>query len=252
MNTQKARRLSCAVAAVLALGLIIAGSALASEPYFKVESGGKVTTLGSGETRTQSFSLPAEGRMYIPALGLTIGCTNATGSGLIYNNYVSGARKEGRLKSATVSFTGCSVVEQPGCYVNGAVGGTGKITTNALTARLGYQPGSTENIEALLAPEVAGKAFATITVTECVSEGTYTIKGELVSGIGPSNTLMESSVQGVTTTTGEVQQYKSIEFPEAKEKLTEQELKFGTKGASIEGALELVLSGSEKVGYYTS
>lgn len=245
------KRLAAIAAAVTAVGLVASASAFASEAYFKVEKGGVTTTLASGETRTQTISMPSEGRLYIPSLKLTIACTNATGSAVIYNNYVSGVRKEGRLKSTSISFTGCSVVGQPTCYINGAISGAGKITTNTVAARLGYQPGSSENVEADLYPEVEGKSFATVNVTECASEGAYIIKGQLVAGIGPSNEQMAEPVEGVTTTTGEVQQYKTIEFPGAKESLTGQELKFGTKPVSIEGAIALVISG-EKVGYYTS
>jgi hypothetical protein len=247
------KRLATALAVATALGLLVTASALAAtEAYFKVEKGGVTTTLASGETRTQTISLPAEGRMYIPALKLTIACTNATGSAVIYNNYVGGVRKEGRLKSTSISFTGCSVVGQSGCYINGAISGAGKITTNTLAARLGYQPASTENVEADLYPEVAEKTFATVAITECASEGSYPIKGQLVAGIGPSNELMTAPIEGVITTSALVQQFKTIEFPVAKETLTGQELKFGTKEAAIEGAIELVLPGGEKVGYYTS
>jgi hypothetical protein len=245
------KRLTAVAAAVTALGLVLAGSAFASEAYFKVEKGGVTTTLGSGETRTQSISLPDEGRLYIPSLKLTIACTGATGSATIYNNYVGGVRKEGRLKSTSISFTGCGVVGQPTCYVNGAIGGAGKITTNTIAARLGYQPGSTENVEAELYPEVEGKSFATVAVTECASEGNYIVKGHLVAGIGPANTMMAAPVEGVVTNSSGVQGIKTIEFPGAKESLSAQELKFGTKEVSIEGAIELVLSG-ESVGYFTS
>lgn len=246
------KRLTAVGAAIAVVSLMATASALASEAYFKVEKGGVTSTLASGETRTQTISLPNEGMLYIPSLGFTVGCTNATGSAVIYNNYVSGVRKEGRLKSTSISFTGCSVVGQPSCYINGAIGGAGKITTNTLAARLGYQPGSTENVEADLSPEVAEKPFATVTVTECASEGLYTIKGQLVAGIGPSNTIMAAPVEGVTTTTGSIQQFKTIEFPGAKENLSAQELKFGTKTVALEGAIELVLPGGEGVGYFTS
>lgn len=250
MTATNARRVSLAVVAAMIVGLLAAASAFATEAYMKVEKEGKVTTLASGETRTQSISLPAEGRMYIPTAGITIACTSAKGSGTIYNNYVSGTRKEGRLKSASITFEGCSVVGGTGCYIDGAISGAGKITTDTIDARLGYQPGSSENVEALLAPE-SGTLFTTIDVEECALEGEYQIKGELVAGIGPDNTFMESSVQGVITTSG-TQEYKTIEFPGAKESLSAQELKFGAKAASIEGALELVLSGGEKIGYFTS
>jgi hypothetical protein len=247
------KRLVMALAVATAFGLLVTASALAAtEAYFKVEKGGVTTTLAAGETRTQAISLPAEGKMYIPSLKLTIACTNATGSATIYNNYVGGVRKEGRLKSTTITFTGCGVVGQPSCYINGAIGGAGKITTNTLAARLGYQPGSTENVEADLSPEVAEKSVTTVEVAECAAEGGYPIKGQLVAGIGPSNEQMTAPVEGVITTSALVQQFKTIEFPVAKETLTGQELKFGTKEAALEGAIELVLPGGEKVGYYTA
>jgi hypothetical protein len=245
------QRLTAVVVATTAIALTLVGNAFASEAYFKVQKGGVTTTLASGETRTQTIALPGEGRLYIPSLKLTIACTGATGSAVIYNNYVAGVRKEGRLKSTSISFTGCSVVGQPTCFINGAIGGAGKITTNTIAARLGYQPGSTENVEAELYPEVEGKSFATVNVTECASEGAYPIKGQLVAGIGPSNTLMAAPVEGVTASSTQVQGIKTIEFPGAKESLSAQELKFGTKEVAIEGAIELVIAG-ESVGYYTS
>lgn len=250
MTAAKARRVSLAVVATLIVGLVgTASASAATEAYMKVEKEGKVTTLASGETRTQSFSLPAEGRLTIPNPAETIACTSAKGSGTIYNNYVGAERREGRLKSATITFEGCSV-EGSSCYIDGAVSGAGKITTTAIDARLGYQPGSSENIEALLAPE-SGTKFTTISLEECVIEGSYEVKGTLVSGIGPSNTLQASSVQGVTASGGS-QQYKTIEFPVAKESLSSEELKVGSKPATIEGALELTLSGGESLGYFTS
>jgi hypothetical protein len=254
MITVSKRRLLTAVVAMLMVGSIASASASAAvEPYFKVEKGGVTTTLASGETRTQTFSMPAEGRIYVPGASLAIACTNASGSGLIYNNWVGATRKEGRLKEAKVTFEGCSVVGQPKCFINGAVSGAGKITTNAISARIGYQTESTENIEAVLVAENAEKLFATVKITECALENNYKITGQLVVGIGPSNTLFEKAVEGGTTITGEIQQYKTIQFPVAAESLTGQELKFGAKTAAVEGALEIGLStAGEKVGFYTS
>jgi hypothetical protein len=254
MITVSKRKLLTAVVAMLMVGSIASASASATEPYIKVEKGGVVTTLAEGVTKTQTFSMPAEGRLYIPTL-IGISCTNASGSGLIYNNYVGGVRKEGRLKTATITFEGCAVEGQPKCLINGAISGAGKITTNATSARLGYQPGSTENLEAVLSAENAEKLFTTIKVTECGSEGSYKVTGQLVAGVAPSNTFFEKSVQGATTVnaTSKLQQYKTIEFPGAKENLTGQELKFGTKAASIEGALEIGLTtAGESMGFFTS
>jgi len=252
MTAISVRRLSLAAVAAIVIGMIASASAFATEAYMKVQKEGKVTTLASGETRSQTISLPGEGRLYMPSVGVTIACTSAKGSGTIYNNYVGSTREEGRLKSATITFESCSVVGNSGCYINGAISGAGKITTNTLAARLGYQPGSSEDIEALLYPEVSGKAFTTITISECVLEDVYAIKGQLVAGIGPANTFMAESVQGVVANSSEVQELKTIEFPGQKESLTGQELKFGTKGVAVEGALDLVLSGGEELGYFDS
>jgi hypothetical protein len=251
MTTISARRVSLAAVAAIVVGMIATASAFATEPYMKVQKEGKVTTLAEGETRTQNISLPAEGRLYLPngSSTITIACTSAKGSGKIYNNYVSGKREEGRLKSATITFEGCSVVGKSTCYVNGAISGAGKITTSTLAARLGYQPGSTENIEAELYPESA-TTFTTISLTECSLEGSYTIKGQLVSGIGPTDTFLAAPVEGVVAASA-VQELKTIEFPGQKESLTAQELKAGEKKVSVEGALELVLSG-EELGYFNS
>lgn len=255
MITVSARRLLSAMAVMLMVGSIASASASATEPYIKVEKGGVATTLAEGVTRTQTFSMPAEGRIYIPELSLTVACTNASGSGTVYNNYVAKVRKEGRLKSATITFEGCSVVGKPLCFINKAIGGAAKITTNTIAARLGYQPSTTENIEALIAPEVATEPFTTIQLGEgCGTlEGSYKIKGQLIAGIGPANTFFERSVQGATTVTGSIQQYKTISFPGASETLSAQELKFGLKTASVEGALEIGLTtAGESIGFFTS
>jgi hypothetical protein len=251
MTAISARRVSLAALAAIIIGMIATASAFATEPYMKVQKEGKVTTLAEGETRTQTIGLPAEGRLYLPAAGttITIACTSAKGSGKIYNNYVGGKREEGRLKSASVTFEGCSVVGKSGCYIDGAIAGAGKITTNTLAARLGYQPGSSENIEAELYPE-SSTTFTTITLSECSLEGVYTIKGELVSGIGPTNTFLAAPVEGVVASSA-VQELKTIEFPGQKEDLSARELKVGEKKVSVEGALELVLSG-EELGYFNS
>lgn len=255
MTTKIKRLLSVAVLALVVCG-VAAGSASAAEPYFKVENTKhEVSVLAEGLTRNVTVTLPAAGEMHIPALGLSIYCTKASGSGTVYNKYVSGS-PQARLESGVVSFEGCGVVEASekisSCYVNGAISGAGKITTNALDVKFGYQPGSSgENVEALLAAEGAEALVTTIKISECALEGSYKIKGDLVAGFGPTNTLLEKTVQGVTALEG-IQEYKTVEFPAAtSEKLLEgQELKFGAHPASIEGALEFAAPSGEALGVF--
>jgi hypothetical protein len=233
---------------------IAAGSASAStEPYLKVENTkGEVSTLGEGQTKKITASMPQAGEMHIPALGISITCTGASGSAEVYNNYVGGSRREGRMKSGVITFEGCGLVGGESCYINGAISGAAKITTNSIKATMAYQPGTTENAEAALAPEAVGGTFASIAIEECaLNEGKYPVKGTLVAGIGPVNTLLERTIQGVTALSG-IQEFKSTENPVAKEKVEGQELKYGTHPASIEGALEIVVSGGEKLGVFTS
>jgi hypothetical protein len=251
----RTRALLSAVVVALAVCAVAAASASATtvEPYFKAENTkGEVTTLAEGQTRSVTATLPYAGEMHIPELGISIYCTVANGSGVVYNNYVSKTLREGRLKSGVITFEDCGVNGAPECYVDGAISGAGKITTNTIAGRLGYQPGgSPTNAEAALSPEEVGGLFTTIKISECALEGGYKVKGTLVAGVGPINTLLERTVQGVTALEG-VQEFKSIEFPVAKEKLEGQELKYGAHSASIEGALEFVVSGGEKLGIFTS
>lgn len=231
--------------------------ASAAEPYIKAENAkGEVTTLAEGQTRTVTALLPYAGEMHIPALNVSITCTQASGEGKVYNNYVSGSLREGRLKSGVITFEDCSVVnpdnpsEVSECYINGTLSGGGRITTNDIAGRFGYEPGSTENVEAALFPESVGGNFTKIEISECALEDPYPVKGMLIAGIGPTNTFLERTVQGVTALEG-IQEFKSIEYPASKEKLENEELKYGAHPASIEGALEFVVSGGEKLGVFT-
>jgi hypothetical protein len=242
------RRLIPVLVVTLLLSCALAGNASATEAYIKVKHAGIETTLAAGETRTQSIGSATEVKLFIPSVMLTISCASSSGSGQVYNNYVGGILKEGRLKSASLTLEGCSVVGQPKCFVNGAASGAGKITTNPLGARLGYEPG-TLNLEALVTPENAESLFTTIKITECASEGNYRIKGNLVAGVEPAATFVVVAKAILTTTSG-AQQKTSIEFPDATVVLTGQELKFGTKGVGVEGTLGLELFGGEKIGYF--
>jgi hypothetical protein len=242
------RRLVPVLTTMLLAGCVLVGNAWGAEAFIKVKHAGVETTLAAGETRPQSIGSTAEVKLFIPSVALTISCTSSSGSGVVYNNYVGGVLKEGRLRSASLTLEGCSVVGQPACFINGAVSGAGKITTNPLSARLGYEPG-TLNLEALIAPENSESLFTNIKITECAIENNYPIKGSLVALVKPAGMFVVVA-KAILTTSGGVQQNTSIEFPEAAVTLTGQELKIGTKAVGVEGTLGLELTTGEKIGYF--
>jgi hypothetical protein len=249
----RTKMLGLCLVAVFAMGAVMASAASATEPYFKAEnSKGEVSILTSGQSRTVKVSMPYAGEMHIPGLGVSIYCTNASGTGVVSNHYSGATRLEGRfVSSAGIKFEGCGVVNEPSCHVGGGAGGAGKIQTNELVARLGYQPGSTANVEADLYAEEWFGIFTTIELSDCVLSGNYPIAGALIAGIGPTSTLLSSTIQGVTALEG-IQEFSSIEFPASKEKLTGEELYYSFWQASLEGALEFTAPSGEKLGIFTS
>ncbi len=137
--------------AVTAVSAAMAAAASAANHEYFIEG----TAITASETVSGSSGTS---KLVAPSL-LTIECTADTFTGTI---------EPKGLSTATVKFTGCSVVGASTCKVKEPI----EFTVNDKLTVFKFEPGD-------IFEPAAGKAFVTITITGCATlEGTYTAEGK--------------------------------------------------------------------------
>jgi hypothetical protein len=235
----------CLLAALVTSAVCVA-TASAEEPLFKVgEIAHEVATrhiLAPSEKRSVTVkSLPS--KIILPALNLTIACSGGTGRGEIHNSEVENLKTKikqiiGYLENAELLYEGCEVIGSPACYVNGAIGGSGKIAVTALTGKLGYEPPGKE-VGINLVSNNSGSPFSTIMVTECAFEEIYKITHGVIGLFAPGEIekLKTTLIPKFEATKG-IQKVGEIENP-LLGTAEKDELKYGVHSAALESAIEL-------------
>lgn len=239
------------VAAFVLSGLLLivtgVSVAAAEEPLFKVGTiAAEVATrhvLALSENREVTANVPREVRLAVPAAGLTVACTAATGKGEIYNKEVENTTTKikyivGFVDQLKLKLEQCAVPGMAGCFVNGAIGGAGVVEVETLSGKLGYLPTASE-VLLHLAPKNAKNAFATVNITECALEGSYPIKRGLIGEVVRLEKLAPELLVEYATAAG-VQARTELENPLIGT-IEKDELKFGPKPAAAEGTVELQL-----------
>lgn len=183
------KTLNFALLAILALGAVVASSAMAtateSNGFWYIEG----AKLESGVEHAMNLSCHNEGNFVLTS---TVGKNNtplklnATGiscpEGLIFNEG-SKAKATGKIK-----FSGVTVVEPAGCSVAG-----GAVETEALKAQV-YMEGTKALVR--FAPST-GTQFAEVEITGCAIAGAYPTKG-VVFGEAANATGVSAGEQKVT------------------------------------------------------
>jgi hypothetical protein len=225
--------------AIFVVGALSSTSALATTaPYFKVKANpvAEGKPLAEGEKVKLTLKLSSEtAKLYVPALstkGAAITCTGGKSEGEAFNEYIAKVRQEGRLTKGQLTLTGCGVTISPSCLINEEKSGSASITFNHVTTRLGYKPG-TETVQTLT------QAESTVNIAGCELAGKYSISGNLVGSVSPINTFTKTFTASAKVTSKFAQELTEIEFPQTKETLKGQELRFGESSAGLEHGFEL-------------
>lgn len=209
---KKIRIIGMAFVAMLALGAVMASSAMAevnTRPYFSNEKCVKVAK-GAGHYSNSACTTVSEGGEFeLEASGTGTTFTSTSGEGFLEASKEQVKCKAdtntGKLTSSTedevtVTFTGCTTVVDEltlVCTTKGqAVAGT--IVTNPLVSKLGFiKKGAPTEVGDSLKPKT-GKVFATF---ECAFEGTTLATIEVGEGVGKGGDSVIGKITPLNTST---------------------------------------------------